>query len=89
MRQRNLIFGAAAAVVVVGAAGWFVLGGSGGATALPGDGGYQTQLSECQERVWGDQMHLAELEFTLNTVWHQDKPDVKLGGKFTMPGRAA
>ena len=80
MRQRNLIFGAAAAVVVVGAAGWFVLGGS---------GGYQTQLSECQERVWGDQMHLAELEFTLNTVWHQDKPDVKLGGKFTMPGRAA
>lgn len=53
---------------------------------VAGDGGHSTQVSECQDRVWGDQMHLAELDFTANTVWHQEKPDLKIGGKLTMPG---
>ncbi len=60
--------------------------GDSGAKVVAGGGGHDTEIADCQERVWGDQMHLAELEFTANTLWHQEKPDLKVGGKFTMPG---
>ena len=79
MLRIAMLAGAACLAAAVAACGE-----SNGVTA--GDGGHGTEVSECQDRVWGDQMHLAELEFTPNSVWHQTKPDLKVGGKLTMPG---
>ena len=87
MQKRTIVIGAAGALVAAAAVtGWFVLGAERSAVR-PGAGPYDQQLTECQDRIWGDQMHIAELAFTPNTVWHEVvKQDVKIGGKFTMPG---
>ena len=86
MRTRNLVI-AGAVVVIAAGAGWMLFGaGSGGAKVTAGAGQYQTQLVDCQDRIHGDEMHMPELEFTPNTVWHETSPSVKLGGKYTKPG---
>jgi hypothetical protein len=89
MRTRNLII-AGAVVIIAAAGGWMLFGagggGSGSGKAVAGAGNYQTQLVDCQDRIHGDEMHMPELEFTPNTVWHETTPNLKVGGKYTKPG---
>lgn len=85
MRTRNIVIGVAVvAAVAVGA--WFFLGTGDTNKALAGAGTYQSQLVDCQDRIHGDEMHMPELEFTPNTVWHETSPALKIGGKYTKPG---
>ena len=88
-RSRNIVIGVAA-VAVVAAGAWFAFGRGGPVNkAIAGAGPYQSQLVDCQDRIHGDEMHMPELEFTPNTVWHETAPVLKIGGKYTKPGPRA
>src|SRR5262245_57849398 len=83
MRRRNLI---AAAVVLVAAAGgaWYAYGALFGSSVNAGAGDHQQALADCQERIFEDEMHPADMKFLDQTVWHEGTAaDFTIGGKLS------
>ncbi len=83
MRTRNLVVGAAVLAVAAGG-GWYAYAAMFGSPVKAGAGPYQTQLVECQERLFEDEMHPADMKFLDATVWREGTPEnLKLGGKLS------
>ena len=70
--------------MVAAGGAWFAYGALFASPVKAGAGPFQQALADCQERIFEDEQHPADMKFIDNTVWREgDAANLSIGGKLS------